>query len=99
MSVYLYLYWSVCILHEAKYGFAEEEDEESDEDSDWDDDWDDDDFDSDTEDGGVPLDDSVCPSGQYRGRKSILIVSHTLESRPAGYIQLSNFDITFLLGP
>lgn len=67
--MYLYLY--LCVLHEAKYGFAEEEEEESDEDSDWDDDWDDEDFDSDTEDGGVPLDDSVCPPGQYHGRKSI----------------------------
>ncbi|XP_053196505.1 cilia- and flagella-associated protein 44 [Scomber japonicus] len=44
----------------------EEEEEDSDEDSDSDDDWDDDDdddYDSETEEGGVPLDDSVCPVG------------------------------------
>lgn len=42
--------------------FAEEE-SDSDEDSE-DDDWDDDaDYDSGTEEGGVPLDDSVCPPG------------------------------------
>ena len=47
--------------------FAEEE-EDSDEDSDdWDDDDDDDDYDSDIEEGGVPLDDNVCPPGQYCG--------------------------------
>ncbi|XP_067430871.1 cilia- and flagella-associated protein 44 [Thunnus thynnus] len=43
----------------------EEEEEDSDEDSDEDDDWDDDDddYESDMEEGGVPLDDSVCPPG------------------------------------
>ncbi|KAM7369353.1 hypothetical protein PAMP_013627 [Pampus punctatissimus] len=43
----------------------EEEEEDTDEDSDEDDDWDDDDDDDDcgTEEGGIPLDDSVCPPG------------------------------------
>ena len=38
---------------------------DSDEDSDEDDDWDDDDDDSGTKEEGVPLDDSICPPGQY----------------------------------
>lgn len=52
---------SVCQIH-SQCVFAEEE-TDSDGDSE-DDDWDDDgDYDSGTEEGGVPLDDSVCPPG------------------------------------
>lgn len=59
--------WSHCVLAEEE----EESSEDSDEDDDWDDDFDDDDYESGTEEGGAPLDDSVCPPGQYGGGKSI----------------------------
>lgn len=55
---------STCPLQSQRV-FAEEE-TDSDEDSNEDDDWDDDDdYDSGTEEEGVPLNDSVCPPGEY----------------------------------
>lgn len=68
--------WVSSIFYDPNVCFAEEE-EDSDEDSDSDDDWDDDDdddYDSETEEGGVPLDDSVCPVGQYFDGWSTLIL-------------------------